>query len=181
VAWAVANGRGIEAEFPTARPSVELIARLSDRPSANRDPTFLFRMASAGAPAARPMLEALVRGVPLTDDAAIRAALYLARDHGRDDLREALVQAAADPKREELRGIATAALWDAGDRDRARTAAEELATSKFVGNLAWSALVRARESMRADEKTPVASGRREVRSDVLDECALRWIQWGSVD
>ncbi|MBV8489897.1 MAG: hypothetical protein JO199_05140, partial [Candidatus Eremiobacteraeota bacterium] len=39
-------------------------ARLSDRPSADRDPTFLFRMAEAHAIVARPMLEALAKAPP---------------------------------------------------------------------------------------------------------------------
>ncbi|MBV9948178.1 MAG: hypothetical protein JOZ69_15090, partial [Myxococcales bacterium] len=41
---------------PSTRPTLELIARLSDRPSADRDMTFLFRMARAGATSVRPML-----------------------------------------------------------------------------------------------------------------------------
>src|SRR5579863_536075 len=93
VAWALSETdalvRGVAAPPPpTTRPTLELIARLSDRPSADRDTTFLFRMARAGSPSARPMLETLVRVLPLADETAIRAALYLARDHGRDELRE---------------------------------------------------------------------------------------------
>jgi hypothetical protein len=175
VAWALESAAG-PAPHPTARPSVELIARLSDRPSADRDPTFLFRMARAGAPVAKAMLEAFVRGVPLSDEASIRAALYLARDHGRDDLREALVQAAGEPKREELRGVAMAALWDAGEYDRARALADELVESKHLGNVAWSALVRAAAGRSRDKG---AVGARP--GDVLEENALRWIQWGSIE
>src|SRR5580704_13557122 len=127
---------------PTTRPTLELIARLSDRPSADRDTTFLFRMARAGSISARPMLETLVRALPLADETAIRAALYLARDHGRDELREALADAAVTAKREELRGMAAAALWDASPpaggepamhmRAKARDIADELVSSRVL-------------------------------------------------
>src|SRR6185437_15304371 len=105
---------------PETRPTVELVARLSDRPSADRDTTFLFRMAHARAAVAKPMLEALARALPLDSEVAVRAALFLARDHERDDLKPALIEVAASSKKEELRGLATAALWDVGEREKAR-------------------------------------------------------------
>jgi hypothetical protein len=160
---------------PTTRPTLELIARLSDRPSADRDTTFLFRMARAGSASARPMLETLVRTLPLGDETAVRAALYLARDGGRADLRQALVEAAAGAKREELRGLAAAALWDScrgeGDepaavRARALAIADDLLTSKVVGNVAWGALIRA-----------AAKGVTGVEP-LLGETSFRWIHWG---
>ncbi len=94
VAWALEESlvaaagpaSGSRPTCPDVRPTIELVARLSDRPSANRDMTFLFRMANAGVAHAKPMLEAMVRGGQLADEMAIRAALYLARDHGRGDL-----------------------------------------------------------------------------------------------
>jgi hypothetical protein len=159
---------------PTARPTVELIARLSDRPSADRDPTFLFRMAREGSAAARPMLETLARTQPLADEAAIRAALYLARDGARPELRAALVDAALGAKREELRGLAAAALWEAceddetaaGMRARALDIAGDLLTSKVIGNVAWGALIRA------------AAKRASGVESILREAPFRWIQWG---
>lgn len=173
VAWALEDsvvrgqgGPGLPA--PTTRPTVEVMARLSDRPSADRDPTFLFRLARAGSKAARPMLEALVKGAPLGDDAAVRAASYLARDHGRDDLRDALWEAASTTRKDELRGLATAALWDAGDHARAREVADELLGSRTPSSVAWAALVRA-----------AASGL--VPRDVVGEASYRWIQWGALD
>ena len=51
-------------------------------------------MARARAPVCRPMLEALAKTAPLLDEVAIRAALYLARDHGRADMLDALIEAA---------------------------------------------------------------------------------------
>jgi hypothetical protein len=233
VSWALtrtaaerSNGMGTahaltSQEPPQTRPTVELVARLSDRPSADRDTTFLFRMASARASVAKPMLEGLVKlvpsdtngrpslGGPLGEEVAIRAALFLARDYGRADLAEALwdiaqgvqgvpatqavpatqsgqgAQAAqgvpagpegvqrpgptANGKREELRGLAAAALFDVGLRDCAREAAEELVTSKVIGNVAWSALIRARG--------PGSAGA-DLHEPILHETAFRWIQWG---
>ncbi len=183
VAWALAETAALakgEAPPPPpeTRPTVELVARLSDRPSADRDTTFLFRMARARAPVCRAMLETLVKTAPLLDEVAIRAALYLARDHDREDMLSALVDAASgspiangafSTKRDELRGLAVAALWDAGARDKASALADELVTSRVIGNVAWSALVRA---AAARSQT---SG---VHEPVLGETPLRWIQWG---
>ncbi|MGH7271811.1 MAG: hypothetical protein ACREJ3_15380, partial [Polyangiaceae bacterium] len=158
VAWALSDAdakvRGAPPPPPPAtRPTLELIARLSDRPSADRDTTFLFRLAEARSSAARPMLETLVRTRPFSEESSIRAALYLALGGGRDDLREALLEAAIDGKREDLRGIAAAALWDAcpsasGEyaatmRARACDVAEGLAGSRVLSNLAWSGMIRA--------------------------------------
>jgi hypothetical protein len=183
VAWALSEtdaarrGASLPAPPPT-RPTLELIARLSDRPSADRDTTFLFRMARAGATSARPMLETLVRSAPLSEETSLRAALYLARDHGRDDLRESLSEAAVGGKREDLRGMAAAALWDAcpngaaaqgrkGDvRTLARDVADELASSRIMGNVAWGALLR------------VAAKAGASTEPVLTETPFRWIQWG---
>ncbi len=179
VAWALretdAAARGVaQPAPPTTRPTLELVARLSDRPSADRDTTFLFRMAQAGAMATRPMLEALARTVPLGDETAVRAALYLTRDRGRADLCDALAETAIGCKREELRGLAAVALWDsapadrdAGDRQRARAReiADDLLLSRVIGNVAWGALICAASKAGATEP-------------LLGETAFRWIQWG---
>jgi len=174
VAWALATTRAsVTANAapvppPSTRPTVELVARLSDRPSADRDTTFLFRMARARAASAKPMLEGLVKSVPLEDEIAVRAAAYLARDHGRDDMREALVDCALNGKRDELRGLAVAALWDAGAREKARNLSDELATSRCLASVAWGALVRAAHT----------SAREDADFVVVTETDLRWIQWG---
>jgi hypothetical protein len=168
---------------PTTRPTVELVARLSDRPSADRDTTFLFRMARARAASCKPMLEGLAKagvgleGGSLTDEVAVRAASFLARDHGRDDMKEALVDCARNAKRDELRGLAVAALWDAGSgatraetRQKARDLSDELLTSRCISSVAWGALVRA------------AHAAHQVQRDddyvVVTETPFRWIQWG---
>jgi hypothetical protein len=180
VAWAL-DQRAAEAEPPppAARPTVEIVARLSDRPSADRDPTFLFRMARAKSPSARPMLESLAKGRPLHGDSGVRAALYLARDHGRKDLRQALLEAADPSSKEELRGIATAALVDVGDPatiERAKELAADLLGSKSLANVAWGVLVRAASPRGAESVShrpwaPLAGG-------VTNEAAVRWLHSG---
>jgi hypothetical protein len=159
---------------PSTRPTVELVARLSDRPSADRDTTFLFRMAHARAMTSKPMLEGLVKGAPLMDEVAVRAASFLARDHGREDMKEALVDCALNGKRDELRGLAVACLWDAGagptqaaTREKARDLSDELVTSRCLASVAWGALVRAAHASH-----------RESDFVVVTETPLRWIQWG---
>jgi hypothetical protein len=152
---------------PETRPTVELVSRLSDRPSADRDTTFLFRMARARVPSAKPMLEMLAKGPPLIDEVAVRAALCLAKDYGRADLKNALLDIASGPRREELRGLATAALWDLGATDVAKGLAGDLASSRVVGNVAWAALVRA-----------ASSRARSSGETIVNEIPFRWIQWG---
>lgn len=183
VVWALSQTRATvlpnapPAKLPLTRPTVELVSRLSDRPSADRDTTFLFRMARARAVSCKPMLEALVKTFPLADEVAVRAASYLARDHGREDMKDALVECALNGKPEELRGLAVAALWDAGSgstrastQEKARELSDELVTSRHLSSVAWGALVRA------------AHASAQVRADddfvVVTETDLRWIQWG---
>ncbi|MDB4942733.1 MAG: hypothetical protein JWP97_2267 [Labilithrix sp.] len=207
---------------PTTRPTVELVARLSDRPSADRDTTFLFRMARARALSCKPMLEGLLKGsaaigdragapisqdglVPvapdaslapaaqapvaqvapaaqasdaralLSDEIAVRAASYLVRDHGRADLLEALLDCAENAKRDELRGLAVAALWDTGDagaRVRARELADDLVTARShcISSVAWGTLVRAAHGG--------GIGKGDAGFVVASETAFRWIHHG---
>jgi len=122
------------------------------------------------------MLEGLVRALPLADEASIRAAFYLLCERDREDLCEALSQAAMGAKTEELRGMAAAALWDAAPRvavdrgaamrTRACDVAEDLMSSRVVGNVAWGALVRA------------ASKGGRGSEPLLTETRFRWVQWG---
>jgi hypothetical protein len=205
VAWALAETDSVTrrqkvAAPPATRPTLELIARLSDRPSADRDTTFLFRLARAGAASARPMLEALARGMPLTDEPSLRAALYLARDHGREDMREALADAASAGRREEFRGMAAAALWDSSSPDTAGSNSVSPATagansrSAAAGGNGTDGGGRGRVQARdlADELVAsrvmanVAWGaliRAAAKSGaagdaLLSETQYRWIQWG---
>jgi hypothetical protein len=198
VAWTLARARAAAASFqagslpsdahldasvtaPSARPTAELVARLSDRPSADRDTTFLFRLANARVASCKPMLEALAKTGLLTDEISLRAASYLARDYDRADMKDALVDSAKHTKRDELRGFAVAALWDTGDanaRKIARDMSDELLTSRCISNVAWGALVRAasttnRSSCGAARPTHSVGG-----PVVAAETPLRWVQWG---
>lgn len=139
VAWALTEAN----PPPDVRPTVELVARLSDRPSSDRDMTFLHRLGSAGAPAARAMLEGLVKGSSLANETAVRSAAYLLRSYDREDLENGLTLAAKNRRREALRGLAAAGLYDAGRRELARSLAPELCESKQLCTAAWGALLEA--------------------------------------
>jgi hypothetical protein len=160
VAWALSG----DSQPPSTRPTVELVARLSDRPSADRDTTFLFRLAEAKSPAVRPMLEGLVKALPLSDELSIRASLYLARDHEREDLRTAIEVAARAAKREDVRGLALAALWDSGANEKALEFAEEISKSRSLPTAAWGALVKAVAAAKSTKT-------------VVDEATFRRTQW----
>jgi len=162
VAWALA---GAGAPAPSVRPTAELVARLSDRPSAERDMTFLFRLAAAGAPSARPMLDGLAKGSGDRHETALRAIAHLVRTHGRTELREKLTDAAANGHKEVLRGLASAALFDSGDQESAVVLAEPLVGSRVLPTAVWSALVMlARDGL--------------ARAPLVGEPAFRWIQLG---
>jgi len=163
VAWALQPS----APPPTTRPTVELIARLSDRPSADRDTTFLFRLAALKAPCARPMLETLAKATPLPDEVAIRAAMHLARDHGKGEMRKAIVELAS--KRDDLRGVVAAALWDLGESELACKVAHDAEASRSVTSMTWGTLVSAASSGKA------------VSPLVLCEPTFRRVQWGWVE
>ena len=146
VAWALSSN----GPLPAVRPTVELVARLSDRPSADRDTTFLFRLARQKAPAARAMLEGLAKG-PLSDESSVRAAFHLVRDYGDRRPLEALRTAAASPRREAVRGLATALLFDAGEQEMALKYAPSLLTSRHLASLGWGALIQAAHSKQGSE------------------------------
>ncbi|HEX4336059.1 MAG TPA: hypothetical protein VH062_09115 [Polyangiaceae bacterium] len=145
VAWALETN----AAHPSVRPTVELVSRLSDRPSADRDPSFLYRLAEAGVPTARPMLESMARG-PLRTDVAVRSAMYLARDHRRDDLKNALGAIADNPRHDGLRGFAAAALFDLGERERLVALTVALVQSRQLTTAAWGGLLRAAQAGAID-------------------------------
>lgn len=164
VAWALDPA----AAAPETRPTVELIARLSDRPSAERDATFLFRMASAKAPTARAMLEGLARGSSLGDDTSVRAALHLCRDYGQERLMSSLARAGKSPRKDALRGLAAAALYDCGRPADALRMTGELDGTRHLPAIGWSSLVRA-----------TAAG---ARSGILvSELNFRRVQQGSCE
>jgi hypothetical protein len=137
VAWSLDP----ESAEPSVRPNVELVARLSDRPSADRDSTFLHRLGQRGVASARPMLDSVVKGRSLGDETAVRCALYLMSHYGRHELERQLQEAARSARREGVRGLAVAALYDAGCREQALDLARELAQARQLTSAAWAALV----------------------------------------
>jgi len=144
---------------PAIRPTVELVARLSDRPSADRDTTFLFRLARQKAPAARGMLEGLAKG-PLSDESGVRAALHLVRDYDDARPRELLRVVASSSRRAALRGLAIAALFDSGDREYALDSAKSLIASRHLSSVAWGVLIQAAHAMNSAEVVTEPSVRR---------------------
>lgn len=172
VAWALGSAKAKRDGLPVpvapeTRPTTELAARLSDRPSADKDLSFLFRLAAEGVPSAKVMLEALAKN-PLEDEATVRAVMHLARDYGRGELGAALVSCASGAKSEDLRGLALGAAWDAGAHEEAKALADEVLATKHLGNVAWAARVR-----MASQGTLV--GR------VVTEGHVRRLMWGSVE
>jgi len=164
VAWALApNG-----EPPNARPTVELVARLSDRPSADKDTTFLFRLAQARVPSARAMLESLAKSALLGDESSIRAMMHLCRDYGQERYRETLSEIAQKPRRDALRGLAAAALFDVGEEDAAARIADDLGRTRHLPALAWASLVNASR----------AGG---LRGEIVTESRYRRVQLGWVE
>lgn len=163
VAWALEA----RAPVPGARLSLELIARLSDRPSAERDAAFLFRLAAAGAPGARPLLEGLARAEP-RGEPALRAALHLCHDYGQESYLDVLSQAGKSSRQGALRGLAAAALYDCGQTRDALGLVDELERSRPLPALGWALLVRA-----------TAAGRRHGR--VVSELTFRRVQRGACE
>ncbi|MEO7035400.1 MAG: hypothetical protein ABI548_15845 [Polyangiaceae bacterium] len=159
VAWALS----FDAPPPAIRPTLELVARLSDRPSADRDTTFLFRLARQKVPSARPMLEALTHS-PLADESSVRAALHLVRDYEDSRPLDLLRAAATNARRETVRGLAAAVLFDAGERDLALECANGLLASRQLASLAWGALIQAAHARGATE--------------IVTEPTVRRIQFG---
>ncbi len=165
VAWALA---GPDAPPPPVRPTVELVARLSDRPSADRDTAFLYRLAAAQVAVAKPMLETLAKGSTLGDEVAIRAAMYLAREYGRRELIELLRNTAGSAKREAIRGVAASALYDVGEKVAAVEIADELVKSRQLQTVTWGALIRAAKAGRSPE-------------GIVSEATFRRVQMGWVE
>jgi hypothetical protein len=169
-----------------SRPTLELIARLSDRPSADKDPTFLFKLAQRQVKSVRPLLENLVRGRSLNSEVAVRAALYLARDHERGELVPALHQLARAKKKEALRGIAAAALFDVGERELALGLCGDLIKSRQLCTVAWAAAIRAASEASTNTAAASPSGASKNQSpmngpEVLSEPRYRRIQLGWVE
>lgn len=138
--WALEPGQRV----PDVRPTTEIVSRLSDRPTAERDMSFLFRLVDAGAGAAQGLLESLSKP-PLKDPTSLRAASALAHHYdvmGRlDSLRRI-----ADRNKGSLHGIAVAglhdgALHDGGVLREARDRAASLSEARSLPACVWGGLV----------------------------------------
>ncbi len=143
LAWALRGGPP-----PGVRPTFDLLARLSDRPTAKKDLTFLHRLGDARAPGVEALLVSTMGAGPLTDLDGVRAARALALRYAHDGARARLVEA-AEGRREAARGPATAALYDLGDTARAVELAGRLLEARALAPFAWGALVR----LAADGRT----------------------------
>ncbi len=163
VLWALAP----EGEIPEQRPGLELLARLSDRPSSERELSFLFRIANAGLPAARAGLENLVRMPVLTDAFQIRAAGYLLRDYGVAEMERRLLEVVRSAKREPLRGLALAVLFDARGDDSLLSDVD-FSRSRQLPTAAWEILVR-------------IAARRPKTGRLVSEPTFRRVQLGWLD
>jgi hypothetical protein len=154
----------------------EVLARLSDRPSAAKDMSFLFRLGAARVPAARTMLEVLAATEEPTVD-SIRALSMLAREYGSHVARKRLQMICRD-SREDTKGIAVAALWDAccdfrapqailvdvAAAAEAREQASELVLSRSLSNVVWGALLRIHESRKKSNRLLTESTIRRLRT-----------------
>jgi hypothetical protein len=100
-------------------------------------------MAAAKAPSAKAMLEGLTRGSTLSSEVSVRAALHLLKDYGQEGQMGALQQAGKSPRKDAMRGLAAAALYDCGQRSEALRMAAELEGSRQLPAIGWSSLVRA--------------------------------------
>lgn len=137
IEWLLSRG-ACRASAPP-RLSRDVINKLSDRPSASRDLSFLHRVGDLGvAPAADPL--AIVGRSGKSPD-AVRALLTLVTRYGRTDRIERLRTIAARGT-DAARGVAAAALWDLGDRNAALELVDELVISKSLANVGWGALIR---------------------------------------
>ncbi len=176
VAWALDEKRGTGG----TRPTSELVARLSHRPSADRDTAFLFRMAERKVDVARPMLEALARTKPLGDDVALRASFMLVKYFDKLQFKDDIIDAADASERDDLRALAAAALFELGDREHAVRVAEPLAESPDIAAQAWCGLVCA-SSNGAGKPAAAQSPLGPAHPTLLSEPTFRRVQWGWIE
>jgi hypothetical protein len=114
------------------------------------------------------MLEGIARGPSLRDDMSVRSALHLCRDYGQERQVSALSQAGKSPRKDALRGLAAAALYDCGQASEALRLATELDGTRHLPALGWASLVRA-----------TAAGARAGR--LVSELNFRRVQQGSCE
>jgi hypothetical protein len=96
------------------------------------------------------MLESLAKGSLLGDECGVRAMLHLCRDYGLTRYGDQLGTLTRAPRKDPLRALAIAALYDAGEREAALAALGELEQSRHLTARAWARLVLAREAAQFD-------------------------------
>ena len=114
------------------------------------------------------MLETMTRDVALSDEMSVRTALHLCRNYAQEHQLTALAQTGKSPRKDALRGLAAAALYDCGQTADALRLAAELEGSRHLPALGWTSLVRA----------AVAGAR---SGPVVSELNFRRVQQGSCE
>jgi hypothetical protein len=94
----------------------------------------------------------------------VRAATHLVRDYGDRRPLDILRVAATNPRREAVRGLATAGLFDAGEQELALSLAKGLVSSRHLASVAWGALIQAAHARQTPE--------------ITDEPTVRRVQFG---
>jgi hypothetical protein len=79
--------------------------------------------------------------------------LHLVRDYGDSRSLEPLRAAAANPRRETVRGLAAAVLFDAGEQEQALSLTNGLMRSRHLASVAWGALIQAARAKNTREVT----------------------------
>lgn len=152
-------------EPPGLRAPMDALIRLSDRPSTERDLSFLFRLAGARAMQVKTHLDGLVERLAQAEETAVRAAFFLVRDHGREDLKAEL-RGVLRSRKEGAWGLSAAVLHDLGDASAAEVARSCLG-ARSLSALSWGVLVL--ESLRDGLSSPLLS---EARFRLLHLGAL---------
>ncbi len=170
VAWALGSelASGV-------RPNLELIARLSDRPSADKDTTFLFRLARAQRPEARPLLTGLARGGRPKSPVGVRAALRLAEQYGDVQSQHGLLQLARSSAGDPLRALALAAI---ADLERAQRRPVESSAKPGAGSSAKPRAESSAKSSAESSAEPSAGppGTEELAELARELCGARQLR-----
>ena len=110
----------------------------------------------------------MVRGPALDDEQSVRAALHLCRDYGQELQVSVLALAGKSPRKDPLRGLAAAALYDCGQSSEALRLVTDLDGTRHLPALGWASLVRA-----------TAAGGRD--GCLVSELNFRRVQQGSCE
>jgi hypothetical protein len=141
IAWILSALRGWDEPLSVQTLSSDVLRKLSDQPSAQRDHAFLFRLGRMGVAAAEAPLAKLAHASAYRAVDQVHAAYCLAKHYACDTF-VPRVESAAARGVEAVRGASVAALWDLGKREEALLHVDSLMISRSPANVAWGALVR---------------------------------------